>query len=219
MNHQKLRRMNRRELVELIDAMQEQCAPEAVEGLPDREEIRREKERLLYRERYRQTLRSTLYGLLVVAAAATLIATFFVTILRVSGSSMEPTLRNRDVVLLRRTDTPERGEICGFYFENKLLLKRVIGVPGDRIAIGGDGSVSVNGVHLKEPYVSETVKGDCDLDFPLQVPENRYFVLGDHRAVSMDSRDSRIGLVRQEQIVGEVILRIPTGSKRQEERR
>ena len=124
------------------------------------------------------------------------------------GSSMEPTLADEDIILLAKTNSFQTGELCGFYWQNKLLLKRIIGTPGDIIDIKEDGTVFVNGEEIEEPYVSEKALGECDLTFPYQVPENRYFVMGDHRTVSIDSRSSVIGCVEKEQIIGKVIMRI-----------
>ena len=143
-------------------------------------------------------LRSTIYILVVVAAVAVLLATLFLPVLQVSGDSMNPTLNDKDIILLVKSNHIENGELCGFYWQNKLLLKRIIGQPGDVIDMDVNGVVSVNGVALDEPYIR----------FPYQVPENRYFVLGDHRSTSIDSRSSVIGCVEKSQIVGRVFLRI-----------
>ena len=176
--------------------------------IPTKEEVAGERERLKHKKEYNGVLRSTIYALLVVAAIAVLIATQFLPVLQVSGSSMEPTLADEDIILLAKTNSFQTGELCGFYWQNKLLLKRIIGTPGDIIDIKEDGTVFVNGEEIEEPYVSEKALGECDLTFPYQVPENRYFVMGDHRTVSIDSRSSVIGCVEKEQIIGKVIMRI-----------
>lgn len=176
--------------------------------IPTTAEVEAERERLAYRSRYARVLRSTIYALLVVAAVAVLLATLFLPVLQVSGDSMNPTLQDRDIIVLVKTDQMKPGDLCGFYWQNKLLLKRVIGLPGDIIALDEDGVVTVNGEVLDEPYVDELALGECDIKFPYQVPENRYFVLGDHRATSIDSRSSVIGCVEKSQIVGKVFLRV-----------
>ena len=153
-------------------------------------------------------LRSTCYTLVVVAAIAALLATLFLPVLQVSGDSMNPTLQDRDVLVLVKTDHLKTGDLCGFYWQNKLLLKRIIALPGDVVALDEDGVVTVNGETLDEPYVDELALGECDIKFPYQVPENRYFVLGDHRATSIDSRSSVIGCVEKGQILGKVFLRV-----------
>lgn len=177
-------------------------------AIPSTEEVKAERERLAYRSRYTRVLRSTIYALVVVAAVAVLLATLFLPVLQVSGDSMNPTLQDKDVIVLVKSDSLKTGDLCGFYWQNKLLLKRVIGLPGDIISLDENGVVTVNGTVLDEPYVDELALGECDIKFPYQVPENRYFVLGDHRATSIDSRSSVIGCVEKNQIVGKVFIRV-----------
>lgn len=177
-------------------------------AIPSTEEVKAERDRLAYRSRYGRVLRSTIYALVVVAAVAVLLATLFLPVLQVSGDSINPTLQDRDIILLVKDSDMKTGDLCGFYWQNKLLLKRVIGLPGDVITLDEDGVVTVNGQTLDEPYVDELALGECDIKFPYQVPENRYFVLGDHRATSIDSRSSVIGSVEKSQIVGKVFLRV-----------
>ncbi|MCD7859277.1 MAG: signal peptidase I [Firmicutes bacterium] len=176
--------------------------------IPTEEAVQAERERLQYRRRFRRTLRTTVYSLIVVAAVAVLLATLFLPVLQVSGTSMEPTLTDGDIILLVGTNHLQTGDLVGFYYQNKLLLKRVIGVPGDVIDLDDSGNVFVNGELLDEPYVSAKALGETDLTYPYQVPESRYFVMGDNRATSIDSRSSAIGCIEAEQIVGKVILRI-----------
>ncbi|HAQ96957.1 MULTISPECIES: signal peptidase I [Faecalibacterium] len=177
-------------------------------AIPSTEEVKAERERLAYRSRYTRVLRSTIYALVVVAAVAVLLATLFLPVLQVSGDSMNPTLQDKDVIVLVKSGSLKTGDLCGFYWQNKLLLKRVIGLPGDIISLDENGVVTVNGTVLDEPYVDELALGECDIKFPYQVPENRYFVLGDHRATSIDSRSSVIGCVEKNQIVGKVFIRV-----------
>lgn len=177
-------------------------------AIPTTEEVAAERERLAYRSRYTRVLRSTIYALVVVAAVAVLLATLFLPVLQVSGDSMNPTLQDKDVIVLVKSGSLKTGDLCGFYWQNKLLLKRVIGLPGDIISLDENGVVTVNGTVLDEPYVDELALGECDIKFPYQVPENRYFVLGDHRATSIDSRSSVIGCVEKNQIVGKVFIRV-----------
>ena len=177
-------------------------------AIPSTEEVKAERERLAYRSRYTRVLRSTIYALVVVAAVAVLLATLFLPVLQVSGDSMNPTLQDKDVIVLVKSGSLKTGDLCGFYWQNKLLLKRVIGLPGDIISLDENGVVTVNGTVLDEPYVDELALGECDIKFPYQVSENRYFVLGDHRATSIDSRSSVIGCVEKNQIVGKVFIRV-----------
>lgn len=206
MPDRKLRHLNRSELIEIILALKQQGSA-AGDG-PELAELSAEQERLAARRRRWQVLRSTLAVLLVTAALAVLAATLFFPVLQVSGDSMSPTLQDRDIVLVYKSSTMKRGELCAFYWQNKLLLKRVIGLPGDVITLDEDGAVTVNGETLDEPYVDALALGECDIRFPYQVPENRYFVLGDHRSTSVDSRSSVIGCVETSQLLGRVLLRV-----------
>ncbi|MCD8341886.1 MAG: signal peptidase I [Clostridiales bacterium] len=184
-----------------------QSIPEPA-SIPSVEEVAAERERLEYQKRYRQTLRTTIYALIVVAAVAVLVATMFLPVLQVSGTSMEPTLSDGDVIVLVKTGDFETGDLVGFYYQNKLLLKRVIAGPGDIVDIDEDGNVYVNDELLDEPYVTEKALGETDCEYPVQVPEGRYFVMGDNRATSIDSRSTAIGYIEADQIVGKVFLRI-----------
>ena len=174
---------------------------------PTLNQLELELKRRHHMERYTKTLRSTVFVLLAVAAVVVLVATLFLPVLQVYGSSMEPTLMNGELVIALKTGKFRQGEVVAFYYNNKILLKRVIGVAGDQIYIREDGAVLVNGEVLDEPYLSEKSLGECDIDFPYQVPDNRIFVMGDHRASSIDSRSSSIGCISDEFIVGRVVFR------------
>ena len=200
-----LKKMNRRELIEVIHALQTDRDDVAI---PSSDEVEAERQHLDYRKRYGRVLRSTIGALIVTAAVAVLLATLLFPVLQVSGDSMEPTLTNNDIILLVKAKNYQTGELCSFSWQNKLLIKRIIGAPGDVVDISENGAVSVNGQVLDEPYVDEPALGECDITFPYQVPENRYFVLGDHRNVSVDSRKREIGCVEKEQLVGKVFARI-----------
>ncbi len=168
------------------------------------EELKREK----YRGRYKRLLRGTVSTVLVVIAAAVLISNLLLPILRIYGSSMSPTLVNGNIVTALRGGSYERGDIVAFYYNDKILVKRIVGLPGEVIDIDEDGSVSVDGEPLDEPYLDEKALGECDIELPYQVPEGRYFVMGDNRSVSSDSRSSQVGCVAEEQVIGKLIFRL-----------
>lgn len=176
--------------------------------LPTAEQLEQELKRLKYRHSFVFTLRSTVASLIVVAAIAVMISTMIMPVLRVTGTSMTPTLQNDQVIICNKLAECQKGDVVAFYYNNKVLIKRVIGVAGDVIDISGDGVVSVNGEPLDEPYVSELALGECDIELPYQVPDNRIFVMGDHRSVSIDSRSTSVGCVAIENVIGKVLLRV-----------
>lgn len=177
-------------------------------SLPTKKQVETERKRYRRQKAYNKALSGTVYVLTIVAAVAVLIATLVLPVLQIEGTSMSPTLTNGDIVLLTKTTNFDRGELCGFSWNNKLLIKRVIGLPGDWIEIDTDGTVYLNGEQLDEPYAKQLAVGECDLEFPFQVPQEQYFVLGDMRESSIDSRNTLIGCVEKDQIVGKVFFRI-----------
>ena len=177
-------------------------------SLPTKKQVETERKRYRRQKAYNKALRGTVYVLTIVAAVAVLIATLILPVLQIEGTSMEPTLSNGDIVLLMKTPRFERGDLCGFTWNNKLLIKRVIGLPGDWIEIDTDGTIYLNGEKLDEPYVQQMALGECDLEFPFQVPQEQYFVIGDMRENSIDSRNSLIGCIPKDQIVGKVFFRV-----------
>ncbi len=179
-----------------------------ISSLPTKKQVETERKRYRRQKAYNKALSGTVYVLTIVAAVAVLMATLVLPVLQIEGTSMEPTLVNDDVVLLTKTTSFDRGELCGFSWNNKLLIKRVIGIPGDWIEIDTDGTVYLNGEKLDEPYAEQLSVGECDLEFPFQVPQEQYFVLGDMRESSIDSRNTLIGCVEKDQIVGKVFFRI-----------
>lgn len=176
--------------------------------IPTTEQLDSEVKRIRYRKSYIKTLYNTIASLLVVTAVAVLVSMLFLPVLRVTGTSMTPTLYNDELLICNKRSDFESGDIIAFYFNNKILLKRVIGIPGDVIDIAEDGTVYLNGEVLDEPYINEKAFGECDIKLPYQVPDNRVFVMGDHRSVSIDSRSTSVGCVADEYIIGKVILRI-----------
>ena len=182
--------------------------PEKNIQIPSLTEIQRERKRIRREAYYRQALRGTISVLVVVAAVAVLVATLFLPILQISGDSMSPTMEHDEIVVLLKTREFKQGDLIGFYYQGKILLKRVIALPEDEVAIDGDGNVYVNGELLEEPYVTEKSLGDCDLEFPYRVPGTGYFVLGDRRTNSVDSRNSVVGAITKDDIIGKVCIRV-----------
>lgn len=175
---------------------------------PTVQQLEAELKRVKQQQRFIKTLRSTVATLIVVAASVVLLSSLLLPILRIYGSSMTPTLINGDIVAAVRNGLYDRGDVIAFYYNNKILVKRIVGLPGEWIDIDENGNVSVDGEPLEETYLEEKAFGECDIELPYQVPDGRYFVLGDPRSISSDSRNSAIGCVSEEQIVGELIFRI-----------
>ena len=176
--------------------------------LPSLEQLTAELEREKYKRRYKRVLRSTIYTLIVVAAAAVLVATIWMPGLQIYGASMTPTLDEGDIVISIKGADFAPGDLVAFYMGNKILVKRCIAGPGQWVDIDADGNVYVDGKLLDEPYLTEKALGDCDIELPYQVPDNRYFCMGDHRSTSVDSRSTTVGCVSDEQIVGKIVFRV-----------
>lgn len=173
---------------------------------PTLEQLTAELARENYKRRFGRVLRSTLFTLVVVAAAAVLVATIWMPVLQIYGSSMTPTLNEGEIVVSVKGSDFEPGDLVAFYLGNKILVKRCIAGPGQWVDINENGDVFVDGVD--EPYLTEKALGECDQSFPYQVPESRFFCMGDHRATSVDSRHSAVGCVAEEQIVGKIVFRV-----------
>jgi len=179
-----------------------------VSEIPDVEQLEKELKRQNYKQRYKRTLRSTVCTLITVAAIAILVATLFLPVLQIYGNSMNPTLSEGNIVLSLKDADFKQGDVIAFYYNNKILVKRVICGPGSWLNIDEDGTVYVDNEPIDEPYLTEKAFGDCDIELPYQVPESRYFVMGDHRSTSVDSRNTAVGCIAEEQIVGKIVFRV-----------
>ncbi len=176
--------------------------------LPELPQLKAELKREMYKARYQSVFRSTVFTLVVVAAMAVLVATLLLPVLQIYGTSMSPTLSEGDIVVSIKSPHINRGDIIAFYYNNKLLVKRVVAMSGDVVDIDEDGNVTLNGEPLDEPYLSEKSLGDCNITLPYKVPDERYFMMGDHRENSLDSRNSAIGCVSKDQIVGKLVFSV-----------
>ncbi len=181
---------------------------EKVLEVPSLSQIEAELQKENHKHTFGRVMRSTIYTLLIVAAAAVLVAVIFLPVLQITGTSMTETLWNGDIVVALSGSDYKTGEVVAFYYNNNILVKRVIAVAGDWVDIDKDGNVYVNNVLLDEPYVTEKSLGICDITLPYQVPEGRIFVLGAHRATSVDSRSSTIGSISEEYLVGKILFRV-----------
>lgn len=174
--------------------------------LPGTDQLEAELQRERYKKRFRRVLRSTVYALVVTAAVSVLVATLWLPILRITGSSMAPTLNDGEIVISLKGGKYSSGDLVSFYIGNKILIKRVIALPGQWVNVDADGNVYVDDQLLDEPYLQEKAFGECDIELPYQVPDGHYFVMGDHRSTSVDSRSSTVGCITDEQIVGRIVF-------------
>ncbi|HAM16110.1 MAG TPA: signal peptidase I [Eggerthellaceae bacterium] len=172
------------------------------------ESFKQELDRQSRRNRIRHTTATTVGVLIVVVAAAIIVSTFLISVLQIRGNSMEPTVHEGDLLIANHSTAFDQGDVVAFYYNNKVLLKRVIAFPGDWVDIDDNGLVAVNGHVIREEYVKDLALGATDIVFPYQVPENRFFVLGDNRSVSIDSRSNVIGTITEEQVIGKVLYRV-----------
>jgi signal peptidase I len=193
--------MSRREVRRFMKAKKKKPIPSILE-------LETELNRIKYKKRYGSVLRSTIYILIVVAAVSILAAVLFFPVFRIYGSSMNPGLTDGDIVVSVKYTDYKPGDIVAFYYNNRILVKRVIAVSGDWVNIDEDGTVYVNDEVLDEPYLSDKALGECNINLPYQVPDGRIFVMGDHRSVSVDSRSTTVGCVSDEQIAGKLLLRV-----------
>lgn len=175
---------------------------------PSVNEVENELRRERYKKKYRLSMRSTIFTLITVAAVAILVATLWLPVLEIYGDSMSPGLSDGEIVVSTKSSSFERGDVIAFYYNNKILIKRVIATAGETVDIKEDGTVIINGEEVVEDYITDKAFGNCDIDLPYQVPENRIFVMGDHRSVSVDSRNTVVGCVGEEQIVGKIVFRV-----------
>lgn len=198
-----LKKMTRSDLLELLVLQSKESDSDL-----DSDLFETELKRVHHRKRFREVLRSTIGTLIVAAAVAVLISTLAMPVLQIYGSSMQPTLMDGDIVAAKRSRQFETGDMIAFYYNNKILIKRVIAVSGDWVNIDDDGTVYINGAKIDEPYLEDKALGNCDLELPYQVPESRVFVMGDNRSISIDSRSTTIGCIAEEQIVGKLLFRV-----------
>lgn len=196
------------ENADVEDEAQEESDDKENKNLPSVDQLKQELRNIRHKKQYGRVLRSTVYVLLISAACAVLVATIFLPILQIYGTSMEPTLSENEIVIAFKTTDFEKSDLVAFYVGNKLLVKRFIAGPGQWVDIDEEGNVYVDGELLDEPYIKEKDIGACNIELPYQVPENKYFVMGDQRKTSVDSRNTSVGCIDNDQIVGKLLLRV-----------
>ena len=182
--------------------------PQQLPEIPSVELLEAELNRSKYQKRFRSVLLSTFFSLLVVAAIAVIVAVLVMPILQITGTSMTDTLNDGDLVVTLKNKQYRTGDVIGFYINNGILVKRVIATSGDWVDIDPDGTVHVNGTPLDEPYVSEKAFGECNITLPYQVPEGKCFVMGDHRETSIDSRNTAVGCIGNDLVIGKLLVRV-----------
>lgn len=187
---------------------EEEEEPPGLTDVPTREQLLLEIRREGSRGRYIWSLKTTVYAMITVAAIAVLVAVLWLPVLQIYGESMQPTLFEEEFVVSIKGSDMETGDLVAFYYNNKILIKRVIAQAGQWVDIDEDGTVYVDNVKINEPYLNDKALGECDIKLPYQVPESRVFVMGDNRSVSVDSRSTTIGCVAVEQLVGKIVFRI-----------
>ncbi len=207
---QKWTRQTRKKNAAKAEAGRQSGAPatESPTATPTLEQLEKELEKSRYRVGFLRVVRNTVLCLVVVAAVSALIAMLFLPVLQIHGASMTPTLEEKDIVVAIGVGKCRQGDLIAFYYNNNILIKRVIATAGDWVEIDDAGNVSVNGQPLEEPYLTEKYRGDCDITFPYQVPDGRYFVMGDHRDTSIDSRSSLVGCISGDMVIGRIVLRV-----------
>ena len=178
-----------------------------MENIPTTKDLEQELHREKYKSKYKRLLKSTIYALVIVVSISVIAATFIFPVLQIYGESMRPNLKEDDIVLCIKKSKFNYGDVIAFYYNNKILVKRVIAKSSDWVNIDEDGDVYVNNKLLEEKYIKEKALGETDIKYPYQVPEGKYFVLGDKRDTSIDSRNSTIGTISEEEIIGKVTFR------------
>ncbi len=192
----------------MSETMDEDISKKTNDDTPSLEVLEAELGRERHKRNYLKALRSTVFSLVIVAAAAVLVAMLVLPVLQITGASMTNTLQDRDIVVALRGSEFKTGDVVAFYYNNNILVKRVIANEGQWVNITEDGTVYVDNVALDEPYVNDKALGECNIKLPYQVPEGKVFVMGDHRRTSVDSRSTTLGCVSKELFLGRILFRV-----------